>query len=662
MSLLCAALAYQLNHLEYETVKENTDLFNEPDWIRESAKQNPIPASNPSPRWNSKKRAKQAKEAKLDVDEKINALLKALDSGDEPAEESKWVGRKVFFCSRTHSQLSQVMGEMSKILKRACDLNVADLHEFVAVTLGSRSNLCINKEVTKLTSTTRMNEKCLELQSGGSEGTCCPYFNEDKKPSMDLLADSIKRLQVADIEDMHSLGNKIGACSYYAARQIQADAHLVTIPYNVLLQKETREAFGVDLTDSIVIIDEAHNLIDAINQMNSVSISVEAIAKSLKALSAYFDRFSRRLSPQHAQLIQQLIQAMSQLVSHGQSIEGNSRISRINDFIHHSKIDNLNIFPIQAYANEAHLSQKISGYHEDGSESRDSNLLNEVIKFIEMLTSSDGDGRVYIRREHDAVSFKYISLSPEGVFADVLEQAHSVILAGGTMAPISDYVDQLFGLQYPRDKIKQFSCDHLIPKENCLAVTLGTGPSGIPFDFSFANRNSSPMIQELGQTILNMINITPDGIVCFFPSYAYMNQVIDEWTKSSVLATMKAKRNVIVESSTLTSVDVLIESYREAVLRLGSKGGILFGVMGGRLSEGINFSDRLARLVIAIGMPFPNLHDPEMAERISHYIRKKEGANPTLNKEQKKSDFLENICMRSVNQTLGTLISYPRLV
>lgn len=34
---------------------------------------------------------------------------------------------------------------------------------------------------------------------------------------------------------------------------------LVAVPYNLLLHKGTRESVGLDLTDQVVIIDEAHS-------------------------------------------------------------------------------------------------------------------------------------------------------------------------------------------------------------------------------------------------------------------------------------------------------------------------------------------------------------------------------------------------------------------
>jgi chromosome transmission fidelity protein 1 len=40
--------------------------------------------------------------------------------------------------------------------------------------------------------------------------------------------------------------------------------------------------------------------------------------------------------------------------------------------------------------------------------------------------------------------------------------------------------------------------------------------------------------------------------------------------------------------------------------------------MGGKLSEGINFSDRLARSIIVLGLPYSNIYAPEVIETISH--------------------------------------------
>ncbi len=47
---------------------------------------------------------------------------------------------------------------------------------------------------------------------------------------------------------------------------------LVVLPYNTLLHAPTREAVGIKLKGNVVIIDEAHNLLDTISNVYSVQI------------------------------------------------------------------------------------------------------------------------------------------------------------------------------------------------------------------------------------------------------------------------------------------------------------------------------------------------------------------------------------------------------
>ena len=131
---------------------------------------------------------------------------------------------KIFFCSRTHSQLTQFVQEVRRIKLPASSWEKdTDDSEAISVVrhvpLGSRKNLCINPKVSKLGSITAINEKCLDLQQSGTpKDDKCPFLpNKDNETLVNEFRD-YTFAKVRDIEDSGSLGKKIGICPYYASR------------------------------------------------------------------------------------------------------------------------------------------------------------------------------------------------------------------------------------------------------------------------------------------------------------------------------------------------------------------------------------------------------------------------------------------------------------
>lgn len=158
----------------------------------------------------------------------ISFRLGLLPDPNSEIEDMKSIDQtKIFFCSRTHSQLSQLVQEIRRVKLRPSPWQPVtgaslDTHEHSCVkhlSLASRKNLCINSNVLKLENPTAINERCLELQQQGTPkeqkcsflpGTNTEYLVNDFRDH--TLA------KVRDIEDLGALGKKIGICPYYAAR------------------------------------------------------------------------------------------------------------------------------------------------------------------------------------------------------------------------------------------------------------------------------------------------------------------------------------------------------------------------------------------------------------------------------------------------------------
>ena len=91
------------------------------------------------------------------------------------------------------------------------------------------------------------------------------------------------------------------------------------------------------------------------------------------------------------------------------------------------------------------------------------------------------------------------------------------------------------------------------------------------------------------------------------------------------------------------------------------KGGLLFSVVGGKMSEGINFNDNLGRGVIMVGLPFPNSQNAEWRAKLQHVekVAAQNSTESTLDFARNAGrDFYENACMRTVNQGIGRVIRH----
>lgn len=188
------------------------------------------------------------------------------------------------------------------------------------VTLGSRKNLCINPAVNKLGSLTAINERCLELQqpSTPQEQKCKFLPNKDNQSLVNDFRDHALAT-IRDIEDMGALGKDLGICPYYASRSAIKPAEIVTLPYPLLLQKNAREALKLSLKGHVVIIDEAHNLMDAIAGIEGVEVSLKQLNRARAQLGGYLQKFRNRLKGKNRVYIAQVVRVIDSLIGYLES-------------------------------------------------------------------------------------------------------------------------------------------------------------------------------------------------------------------------------------------------------------------------------------------------------------------------------------------------------
>ncbi|XP_011505013.1 PREDICTED: probable ATP-dependent RNA helicase DDX11 [Ceratosolen solmsi marchali] len=681
--------------------------------IKEHQEKNKNDQKSLNTKWkNSKMSEKKESHIKEDDDECIdkNFILNEIDccsdtSEEEENEEEIAEQCKIFFCSRTHSQLSQFIGELKK----------SPYSEKVSlVSLASRNNYCINAKIKSLKNINMINEQCQLLQKKKSTSkkekpikrqkvsTSCPFLPGNQSLLMAEILTSI-----CDIEEIVKKSEELKTCPYYATRKSVEDGQVILVPYNSILHKRTRMNSGINLKGNILIIDEAHNLLDAIERMHSVSVTGKSLLHCFNQLSQYKKRFENVLTAKNVLFLSQLSFCIKKLIkilggnakSHPDEKIKNTinKLYTIEDFETVAEIDTINVFDLINFIQKSNLIHKLHGYVEkyqnipivndtvekqrgvtaflnsfkklDNSKIEDNhneslkksetehitNPLTIIMSFLESLKTNCVDGRIFVVSESTIGEgcLKFLLLNPAAHFSDIVQEARAVILAGGTMEPMSEFKEQLFiSAGATPERIVTFSCDHVIPKENILTCILKSGPTGQEFEFNYQHRENSEMLNELGRTLVNLCNIIPAGIVVFLPSYKYEDLLFKHLQSSGILTKISRKKCIFREPKLSNQVNEILEKYSCSVKNPVEfqNGAILFSVVGGKLSEGLNFSDDLGRCIVVVGMPYPNIKSSELQEKIKYL---NENVNPKAG-----NIFYENSCIKAVNQCIGRAVRH----
>jgi chromosome transmission fidelity protein 1 len=584
---------------------------------------------------------------------------------------------KVFFCSRTHSQLSQFVGELQRVHLPAGlppetpiggsnqALTTEATEGIKQITLGSRKNLCINPKVNKLASQTAINERCMELQQSKTPPEKkCQYIPNKDDESLVLDFRDHALASIRDIEDLASVGKKLGICPYYASRPAVTPAEMVTLPYPLLLQKTAREALGISVKGHVVIIDEAHNLMDAVEGICSAQVTLAQLRMSRESLMTYLQNFRNRLKGSNRMYVTQVVRVIESLIQVATPLEsekGTGGVVQPGALLAGKGVDQINLTKLIRYISESKLARKVEGYvlHLKSADEKpggqrpqlpETPTLTQIQNFLTTLMNPSKEGRFFWSKENAAVVLRYMLLDPSEHFRDIVEDARAVILAGGTMSPMEDYTQQLFPYL---PSVSTLSCGHIIPSSNLLVRTISADDDG-PLEFNYKTRSSTHMMQRLGKAMLAVLPHITGGTVVFFASYAYLEQVQKQWDQDGIGAQLSALKSVFFDSRAI-SVEDTFRSYSDAVTA-DPRGALLFSVIGGKLSEGINFSDDLGRCVMVIGLPFPNLETPEWKAKMQ-YLDSRAATRGEVGSKASR-EHAENVCMRAVNQAIGRAIRH----
>nr|CDS28061.1 Fanconi anemia group J protein [Hymenolepis microstoma] len=571
---------------------------------------------------------------------------------------------RIIYATRTHKQISQVIRELRKTKYANVEMCI----------LSSRKHSCINPEVRKQSN---LNDACQNLKGN------CPFDLARSKQNLKRHIKALNKNGPWDLEDYVEAMSKVPTCPYVLAFKILERASLCFCPYNYLLDPVFRETVASEIANSVIIIDEAHNIEDAARSATSVTLlerdviaasddlkrylgllesdpsgsaAISLTAKDVKALIALLDAIHQVMMLTKSRLVVAGTYATSAQVWSGNEIEGllstvglgvdrfesvRAGFNRLNVTIQkEAAINRDSTTRKEASISPSSLTVRLFTYiftmlkfmyNDNMHRMQDYRaVLMEVIDFEkqplkEDLNNSNTYGNKWFSKaqtrnsrlvERKSLSLNFWCLSPAVCMRSIAENAYSLILASGTLAPLGALVAEL-QLQFP----VRLEAGHVVPTQRVLAACVARGPNGTRLCATYANQNAFVFQDDVGYLLLESSKCVPGGVLCFFPSYGLMEKMIARWEVTGMLAKLSKVKHVLQEPRSSEKFDEWVADFQEAVdSTRGANEGEVTGALAlavcrGKISEGLDFADDYGRLVVAIGIPFPAYKDPQIEQK-----------------------------------------------
>ena len=429
---------------------------------------------------------------------------------------------------------------------------------------------------------------CPLLRGDNGELTSEEFWGACRIARLQGLCDYYTRLEEVDVYDLSStirslresrskrivsfLSRQLQVCPFFALRGLLDKSQVIVATYPYFFRPDIFSSVldPYDYSDFVVVVDEAHSLINAHSMMER-RLTIEDIEKAIDEVRRYSS--SPGIVVDLLEGLSSTLKAMGRMARRKVELGDKEKLSEI--------LDELNVVSdVAEEVREKKLEEAIL----QGSRTAKS-FITRVEAWLQALSQdyillfieppSNNSGPVFVASPVD----------PAVVTREPLEKAKAVILASGTL-PKGDYVRELLGVER---RVKYIDTDLLfgpyIPPANIYTVVA----RNVTTRYS---RRTPEMYRALASYVALIARSMPGAKLAVYPSYEVMENIVNKIPAGLPLIIERRGTNIAdVEAKLLESPDLLINA-----------------VAGGKLVEGVEFKidgENLLTTVIVVGVPYP---------------------------------------------------------
>ena len=530
-----------------------------------------------------------------------------LSAGLEYALENN---KKIIYSTRTNAQQRQVILELRQIRDKNKDLE----EKIFCVGVQGRANMCIlackDEELSNGTSEELSrfcsNEK-KKAKSKKDKG-CLFYRNTlDKEKVENAFVWFKKNLPTA--EEFIEFCDKKNLCPYEINKLLIRESKLVVVPYiyvfDLMIRNMLFDCLAVPEDDMILIVDEAHNLPDYIRDLLSAQLSMYMLNSCVLEAEKYGDpsmvdgRFS---VSEFCKMLIDIVCDIRDTYVYGILENGIRRepIKNNDAFIPSHEFETEILSRLKITSKTLHdiigdliaYGEKIQEYRQkDGKLPR--SFLHKLGVFLDFWISLEMNQ--YAKLVVDASSGKNprieaFCLDPS-VGTDIIRDFHSSIHMSGTLEPLEEYRDSL-GLAEETELVGYPSP---FPKENRKILYV----KDVTTKYDEISKDDK-ILTRMNVHIKDICNNFPKNTMVCFPSFNVMTMFRRNNNLANINRCLLFEEREMSQSALME----LVSDFKESGNQNGN-GAALFSVMGGRISEGMDFPAEQLEITLIVGIPYP---------------------------------------------------------
>lgn len=434
----------------------------------------------------------------------------------------------------------------------------------------------------------------IDLLSSGEFADYCKKVREDKKceyytNARDAKGEPTKKALYAlqgieqrpplSVKDIIEEGEAHTLCPYELALLMGQKAKVVIADYYYVFSSGVMENFfskaRKELNNSIIIVDEAHNLPERMRNLLSSSLSTY----TLKQARAEANELGNDDAVGYLDTLQEILLELIGLEEEK---------------------------PVQhfTFPDQEKIIELFDDLSEITRENKKRSWLGNIAGFLEGFSPQEGFVNIvrHVKGSRgERIELNRTCLDPSLLTGQIFREAYASVIMSGTLEPVQMYKDLLGA----RGQTKEFPSP--FPKKNKLSLV-------VPKTTTKYSERTASTYKEIAEEVNAISACVPGNVAVFFPSYFVRDSVYPFLNEMSTKTIFTEVANMTKEEK-----DDLLERFKG----YEKTGAVLLGVASGSFGEGIDLPGDLLKCVIVVGLP---LGKPDLeTQLLIDYYQKKFG-------------------------------------